>query len=700
MKRKRNQLFVTALTAAMAVSLLSPAEPAAAAKKVKFNVKKLSLTVGKKKTLKIKNVKKKAKWPIKSGKDKIKLQKKKKASVVVAAKKAGSAKVQAKVGKKKYVCKVVVKAKTVKNGTSAGTKTTNKPADAKNATKNPSNGQNNVATQPTNNPSNGQNNATTQPTNNPSKDNPSKDNPANPTATPAADPDVPKKNEQDVKKLQALIQTLNQKGADISANLDDESVYHWNKEGRLTEIYWGEKEIIGAEMADFNEFTALEILDINNNNISGTFYVGDLANLKELKCYGNKIDKLVLDTNKNLQELDCHNNQISNTIRLNDSKNLERLYCSNNKITELDVSGCDKLQDVDCSNNLMSSLNVSDLPSLKSLNCSRNMLKDDNLILTGSIGLINLDCSLNGTNYDFINLNLAGFTKLESLNCSEQPEDGGTSADDTMGFDISACTGLKTLNCSYCPIETLDVLNLSNLETIDASGCNLSEITLDGAVKLSSLNINCNEITDLHIPETNEIKILDCSESLGIETINFAVLTKLESLDVSDSYVPELDFSICPDLQVLNAMNTGFGNPDATTDNEDLPNIDIDLKSNAKLKDIDMSMVNVNVLTLPENDIVANLSASNSAVTQIVNLEKQLGLETLNIAGTGISALDLSANTNLKQVSCTESQKTGITGVDESIIYIVPDDSDDGEDGNEDGDDGEDGNEDGDVELE
>ena len=113
MKRKRNQLFVTALTAAMAVSLLSPAEPAAAAKKVKFNVKKLSLTVGKKKTLKIKNAKKKAKWSIKSGKDKIKLQKKKKASVVVAAKKAGSAKVQAKVGKKKYVCKVVVKAKTV-----------------------------------------------------------------------------------------------------------------------------------------------------------------------------------------------------------------------------------------------------------------------------------------------------------------------------------------------------------------------------------------------------------------------------------------------------------------------------------------------------------------------------------------------------------------------------------------------------------
>ena len=59
MKRKRNQLFVTALTAAMAVSLLSPAEPAAAAKKVKFNVKTLSLTVGKKKTLKLLSLQKK-----------------------------------------------------------------------------------------------------------------------------------------------------------------------------------------------------------------------------------------------------------------------------------------------------------------------------------------------------------------------------------------------------------------------------------------------------------------------------------------------------------------------------------------------------------------------------------------------------------------------------------------------------------------
>ena len=40
MKRKRNQLFVTALTAAMAVSLLSPAELAAAAKKVTYRRKK------------------------------------------------------------------------------------------------------------------------------------------------------------------------------------------------------------------------------------------------------------------------------------------------------------------------------------------------------------------------------------------------------------------------------------------------------------------------------------------------------------------------------------------------------------------------------------------------------------------------------------------------------------------------------------
>lgn len=58
----------------------------------KLSPKKLSVEVGSKKSIKVKNTKNKASWSIKSGKKNISLSAKKKASVVVKGKKAGKAK--------------------------------------------------------------------------------------------------------------------------------------------------------------------------------------------------------------------------------------------------------------------------------------------------------------------------------------------------------------------------------------------------------------------------------------------------------------------------------------------------------------------------------------------------------------------------------------------------------------------------------
>lgn len=87
------------------VLTLSPIQ-ANAAKKVKLNKSKLSLYVGKSYTLKLKNNKSKVKWTS-SKKSVATVSSKGK----VKAKKKGSCKITAKVGKKKYVCKVTVKKK-------------------------------------------------------------------------------------------------------------------------------------------------------------------------------------------------------------------------------------------------------------------------------------------------------------------------------------------------------------------------------------------------------------------------------------------------------------------------------------------------------------------------------------------------------------------------------------------------------------
>lgn len=85
---------------------------ASAAKKVSLS-KKLTVRVGQSKKLNLKNNKKKVTWKVVSGKKNITLKSKKKTEVTVAGRKKGTAKVQAKIGKKKYICKVAVKSNIV-----------------------------------------------------------------------------------------------------------------------------------------------------------------------------------------------------------------------------------------------------------------------------------------------------------------------------------------------------------------------------------------------------------------------------------------------------------------------------------------------------------------------------------------------------------------------------------------------------------
>jgi uncharacterized protein YkwD len=107
MKKERRKWMSLVLAGALVItSVFVPGQQTDAKAKVKLNKKKLVLTVGKKAKLKVKGTKKKVKWS--SSKKKIATVTKK---GVVKAKKKGTAKIVAKIGKKKYTCKVVVKAK-------------------------------------------------------------------------------------------------------------------------------------------------------------------------------------------------------------------------------------------------------------------------------------------------------------------------------------------------------------------------------------------------------------------------------------------------------------------------------------------------------------------------------------------------------------------------------------------------------------
>lgn len=137
MKKQFCKTMSYVMTATLLLGVSMPSSPAAAKKKApKLSTKKVSISVGQKKTIKLKNGKK-AVWFIMSGKKVVSLSKKKKTSVVVKGKKAGKAVVLAKVGKKKLTCKVTVKAKkpaVTKAPAVTTAPNTNKPSTAPTAT--------------------------------------------------------------------------------------------------------------------------------------------------------------------------------------------------------------------------------------------------------------------------------------------------------------------------------------------------------------------------------------------------------------------------------------------------------------------------------------------------------------------------------------------------------------------------------------
>ena len=94
--KARNKLVVWLTIFALLLGI-TPSAEVSAAKKISLSSKKLTITKGNSKTLKVKNTKKKVTWKILSGKKYITLKRKSKVAVTIKGKKKGTAKVRATV---------------------------------------------------------------------------------------------------------------------------------------------------------------------------------------------------------------------------------------------------------------------------------------------------------------------------------------------------------------------------------------------------------------------------------------------------------------------------------------------------------------------------------------------------------------------------------------------------------------------------
>ncbi len=123
----KNKRVVSLLIAVILMITLLPATPVSAKAKTKLSAKSITMTVGDTKTIKLLNSKKGAVWSREN--EHIKILSETKKQVKIKAIEDGTSKVYANVGKKEYICKIIIKKKKFPKNT-ATPKPTIEPAIA------------------------------------------------------------------------------------------------------------------------------------------------------------------------------------------------------------------------------------------------------------------------------------------------------------------------------------------------------------------------------------------------------------------------------------------------------------------------------------------------------------------------------------------------------------------------------------------
>ena len=204
------------------------------------------------------------------------------------------------------------------------------------------------------------------------------------------------------------------------------------------------------------------------------------------------------------------------------------------------------------------------------------------------------------------------FTSLEYLELSESA---------LTSLDLSDNVALKTLVCTGCDLQYLNVAGCANLETLDCHDCGLTSLDAFYNEKLTDLDCSDNQITYLSLSDNPDLIRLDCSNN-QITWLYVRYATDLVSVDCSGNQLSTINVS---NNKALTSLSCGSN----------------------QLTSIDLS--NNTALTL--------LSCGSNQLTSI-DLSNNIALTELYCSGNQLTSLDLSNNPELQTLHCSHNQLT------------------------------------------
>ena len=251
-----------------------------------------------------------------------------------------------------------------------------------------------------------------------------------------------------------------------------------------------------TDLTGIKEFTKLKNLYVQDNALTGTLDVSDLAYLTNLYCYNNpSLTDLNITGCKQIYHIkayQCAFTSLDFSVATTGATVLTRLryvYVNENALTDINISGYTAIFRFDAFNNNLTSIDISELSTLTYLRVQNNDLKG-HLDVSQNLGLEKLG-TYNNDNLNSINLGAIPYTaftyfKISSSDLlktvySDNPSDfeiGGT-LDTAIGsnYSVDAFTEFKasSLFTSWTGATNTDWSTVSNwsnglpTNTIDAT---------------------------------------------------------------------------------------------------------------------------------------------------------------------------------------------------------------------------------------
>ncbi|WP_298421793.1 hypothetical protein [uncultured Kordia sp.] len=369
-----------------------------------------------------------------------------------------------------------------------------------------------------------------------------------------------------------LSNNLNLKEVDLGAN--ELSALDISANTALTKL---ECPVNDIAVLDISNNIALEILEAFQTDIAAIDLSTNI-NLKKLRLYKTNITEIDVSNNPLLNELRIDNTDVS-TLDITNNVLLDWLKVNGSLITSLDLTGLTVLtrfegqtgvlEHIDIRNGNNSNMTTFNVTNNNNLDC---VLVDDAAYSTTYWAQVGTGLIFSETYCRYTAIPDANFeAALEALGYDDIAADGQVPTAlievvedlDVESANIADITGiedfiaLKTFDCGYNSLSTIDVTNNTELRQLIIRNNNISSIDLSANTLLVGFKSESCPIANLDLSNNINLQVLWLTGN-DLTTLDVSNNTLLRSFYGNNNQLTTLDLTNNPALQVVRASNNNL----------------------------------------------------------------------------------------------------------------------------------------------